>query len=164
MGSEPPSPTISASSISQPSGISTSGRRQVTGSDEPASIGKLQALRGVHHRLGFLEAVGEVLVVVDRNGAAVLFEDLDALLEEFVARIEDLALLVARIVAVLADDQHGIDGQFVAAAAQRLGDGRIDLEAELLARAPRSDRPPASGPRRARRPSCRACATRRRCG
>ena len=62
------------------------GSRQVTGSDDPASIGKLQALRGVHHLLGFFKAVGEVLVVVDRNGAAILFENLDALLEELVAR------------------------------------------------------------------------------
>ena len=33
---------------------------------------------------------------------------------------------------MLADDKHGIDGKVVAAAAQRLGDTRINLETELL--------------------------------
>ena len=33
---------------------------------------------------------------------------------------------------MLADDQHGVDGQLIPAAAQRLGDGRVDREAELL--------------------------------
>ena len=40
MASEPPTPTARASSISQPSGSSTGGSRQVTGSDEPARNGK----------------------------------------------------------------------------------------------------------------------------
>ena len=39
IGSEPPTPTIRASSISQPDGISTGGSLHVTGNDEPASIG-----------------------------------------------------------------------------------------------------------------------------
>jgi hypothetical protein len=39
MASLPPVPTIRASSISHPKGSSSSGRRQVTGSDDPASIG-----------------------------------------------------------------------------------------------------------------------------
>ena len=73
-----------------------------------------------------------MLVVVDRNRAAIRFEDLAALLEKFEAGIQYLALVVARVVAVFADDQHGIDGEFVTAAAQRFGDGRIHLEPELL--------------------------------
>ena len=81
-----------------------------------------QASRGVHHRLRLFEAVGEVLVVVYRDGAAVLFKDLHDFLEELVARIELLALLVTRIIAVLADHQDGVDREFVAAAAERLGD------------------------------------------
>ena len=40
MASDPPSPTMTASSISQPSGRSMAGSRQVTGMDDPASIGK----------------------------------------------------------------------------------------------------------------------------
>ncbi len=42
MRSEPPLPTATALSISLPSGISMSGSRHVTGSDDPASIGNFR--------------------------------------------------------------------------------------------------------------------------
>src|SRR5258708_39427672 len=54
---------------------------------------KPQPPRGVDHCLGLFEAVGKMLVVVNRNGAPVPFENLGTLLEEFVSRIQDLALI-----------------------------------------------------------------------
>ncbi len=69
-----------------------------------------------------------MLVVIDRDSPTVAVEDVDALLEELVARVEDLAFGVVGIIAVLADDQHGIDSQLVAAAAQGLRDRRVDAE------------------------------------
>ena len=65
-----------------------------------------------------------MLVVIDRDSPTVAVEDVDALLEELVARVEDLAFGVVGIIAVLADEQHGIDSQLVAAAAQGLRDRR----------------------------------------
>ncbi len=53
---------------------------------------------------------------------AVLLENLDNLLEELVARILRLAKFVDRVLAMFADHQHGIDGQFIAAATKRFGD------------------------------------------
>ena len=73
-----------------------------------------------------------MLVVEDRHAAAVGLEHFDALLEELVARVLNLPLGVDRIVAMLADDHDAVDGQLIAAAAKRLGDRRIDLEAELF--------------------------------
>ena len=113
MGSDPPTPTITASSICAPNGISIEGKRQVTGSEEPPSIGNFSFFEAATIDLRFFEAVGEVLVVIDGNGAAALFENLDALFEELVARVEDLAFVVPGIVAVFADDQHSIAGQAV---------------------------------------------------
>ena len=43
-----------------------------------------------------------------------------------------LSELALRVVAVLADDQHGIDRQLVAAAPQCLGDRRVNLEAKFF--------------------------------
>ena len=80
--------------------------------------------------LGLGEAVREVLVVEDRNGPAIGLENVDHLPEELVARVENLPLLVVRIVAVLADDQDPIDGELRASATQGLGDCRVHLEAE----------------------------------
>src|SRR5438309_2078155 len=73
-----------------------------------------------------------MLVIEDRRGSPILLEHLDRLPEELVARIEFLPDFVVRIIAVLADDEHGVDRQTVAAAAQRLRDSGINLEAELL--------------------------------
>ncbi len=51
----------------------------------------------------------------------------DDLLKELVARILRLALFVARILAVLADNDDAIDRQLAAAERQRFGDRRIHL-------------------------------------
>jgi hypothetical protein len=59
-----------------------------------------------------------------KHGPAVLAEDLDGLLEELVARVELLVDVVARVVAVLPDDEHRVHRQPLAAAAQRPGDRR----------------------------------------
>ena len=51
------------------------------------------------------------------NGAPFFLKDLGALLEEIVARIQDLAFMVARVVALLDHRQHRVDSKLVAAAA-----------------------------------------------
>ena len=66
----------------------------MTGRLEPASSGKPSRLLSATILAGLLEAVRQVLVVEDRHAAAVGLEDLDDLLEELVARILDLALVV----------------------------------------------------------------------
>jgi hypothetical protein len=73
-----------------------------------------------------------MLVVEDRRRAAILAEHIGNLAKELMPRVLLLAELVDRVIAVLADHQHRIDRQFIAAAAQRLGDGGIACEAELL--------------------------------
>src|ERR1019366_10571764 len=82
---------------------------------------EMQPARGLDHRFGLFKAVRKVLIVVQRNGAAVLFEDLDTLLKELGARIEDLALVIARVVAVLGDEEHRIYCELLTAAAKGLG-------------------------------------------
>src|SRR5438445_4439356 len=73
-----------------------------------------------------------MLVVEDGNRPAVLLEDVDHLLEKVITRIKHLAQLVAGIFAVLADTEDRVDREFVSAAAERLGNRRVDLETEFL--------------------------------
>ncbi len=73
-----------------------------------------------------------MFVVVDRDGSPVFLEHLDVLLKELVARVENLAFVVPRVVPVLDDAQDCIDREFVAAASQCFSDRRVNLEAELL--------------------------------
>ena len=68
------------------------------------------------------------------NGVRFGLEDLCALLEEIVARQQDLLAIVACIgvVAALFDDgEDRVDGDAVASAAQRLGNVVAETEAEL---------------------------------
>ena len=51
-----------------------------------------------------------MFVVVDGHGAAVGFEDVDALFKKFVARVEDLALFIFWVIAVFTNDENAIDG------------------------------------------------------
>ena len=90
-----------------------------------------EPLRVGHHFQAPVEAVGEVLVVVDRYRAAILFEYLDTGLEHLVARVALLSFFVVRIIAMLANDQDTVHRQGIPAAPQRFGDGGVDLEAEL---------------------------------
>ena len=69
-----------------------------------------------------------MLVVKHRHALSCGAEGVCDLKEQFVTRIKMLAFLVVGIVAMLADDQHAVDVQLVGAAAQRLGDGGINLE------------------------------------
>src|SRR5262249_34590483 len=55
------------------------------------------------------------------------------LLHHLVARVEDLALVVALVVAVFADEQDALDRQLVAAAGEGVGDGAVNLDAEIPA-------------------------------
>ena len=96
---------------------------------------KAEPLRVVDHLRAAVPGRREMLVVEDRHAAAARLEDLDDLLEELVARVERLALLVSRIVAVLADDDDAIDGQAPAAERQGLGDRRVELQVVPLRRA-----------------------------
>ena len=73
-----------------------------------------------------------MLVIEDRNRAPVLAKDVGHLLEELIARILRLLEFALRIIAVLADDQHGVNCEFVSAATQRLSDRRIDGKSKLL--------------------------------
>ena len=84
-------------------GQTPSDRQRGTGQDweaEPVAV--------ADHFLRLVEAVGEVLVVVDGRGAAVCFKDFDAFFEELVARVELLPLFVVGVLAVLTDDQDGV--------------------------------------------------------
>ena len=60
-----------------------------------------------------------------------LLEDLDRLLEELVARIENLPLFIPGVIAMFPDDHDAIDCQMIAATPQGFGDGGIDREAML---------------------------------
>src|SRR5439155_14223908 len=54
---------------------------------------------------------GKMLVVEHGHGTPARLEYLHDFLEEFVARVAGLAFLIARILAVLADNQDPIDGE-----------------------------------------------------
>src|SRR6266568_1055056 len=73
-----------------------------------------------------------MFVVEDRHGTLGAFEDLANLREEAPPRVEDLAALVGRVLAVLADTEHALDREFLAAAADRPIDSVVDREAVLL--------------------------------
>ena len=82
-------------------GQTPSDRQRRTGENREA-----EPVAVVDHFSRLVEAVGEVLVVVNWYGTAVLFKDLDAFFEKFVARVQNLSFVVFRVLAVLADDQH----------------------------------------------------------
>jgi hypothetical protein len=73
-----------------------------------------------------------VLVVEHRDRPAAPLDDRHDGVEEPLAGILALPFGVGRILAVLADREHGIDGQPVAAEAERLGDRRIDRDRVLF--------------------------------
>src|SRR6185436_15689010 len=65
-----------------------------------------------------------MFIIENRNGAATAFENFHDLFEELVPRIKRLALRVLGIVAVFADEQHAVDGEFGTAQRQRVRDRR----------------------------------------
>ena len=88
-------------------------------------------MRPLHHLLGLGPAIGQVLVVEYGNRSPGLAKHRDELLHELEARVEDLAFLIARIVAVLADQEHAVDREFAGAVRQRLLDGARQAEAKI---------------------------------
>ena len=56
-----------------------------------------------------------MLIIEDRNAAAGLTKDGGNLLHHLEARIENLSLIVPRIVAMLADKQDAVHGQLIRA-------------------------------------------------
>src|SRR5262249_35017428 len=74
----------------------------------------------------------EVLVAEDRDGLLVLDEGRGHLLQKATPRVEDLAAGILRVLAVLADAQHAVHRQLLAAQGQGGLDGRADGEAVLL--------------------------------
>ena len=73
-----------------------------------------------------------MLIIEHGHGRPASLDDGHDVVEEPLAGILALALGVDRILAVLADRQHGVDGQPVAPEAERLGDGRIDRDRVLF--------------------------------
>ena len=89
--------------------------------------------KGVEHMFSRVRLTQQhLLVVEDRCGAAILLKNLNDFLEVFVARVLDLVQLIARVFAVLANDQNGIHCEFIAATTEGFGDGGVNLEAELF--------------------------------
>ena len=72
-----------------------------------------------------------MLVVEHGRRSARLAIGVDDLLEEAPPRIHVLFLLVVRIVAVFADQQHPVHRQLVAASGERLGDRRPQIESVM---------------------------------
>ena len=113
--------------------------RQVDGGHSPrhwqrrsCAESEAQLMRGRDHLLRPVEVPRQMFVIEDRNRSAVFAKDIGRLFEEFVARVLLLTDRVDRIIAVLADDQDRIDGQFVTAATHRFGDRLEDREAKFF--------------------------------
>src|SRR6202035_1824957 len=78
------------------------------------------------------EAERQAFMIEVGNRTALFFKDLDALLEEIIARIQNLILVVARVLASLDYRQHRIYRELSTAAAESLRDVVADPEAEFL--------------------------------
>src|SRR5207249_9683077 len=91
-----------------------------------------QPLRCGHHILRLTETERETLVIEVRNGAPFHFEDFHALLEDLIARIQNLAFPIARIVALFHYRQYRVDCELVAAGAKSFRNIAAQTEAELL--------------------------------
>ena len=74
--------------------------------------GELQLTGGVVHFLGPVPVPREVLVVEDGHGAATLAEDVHDLGEELIAWVLGLSLFVLGVIAMLADEDDAVDGEF----------------------------------------------------
>ena len=130
--SRSPRDATSTSLNFRPSGISSAGSRQVTGRLDPAISGTFWALARSTICWRLDPAVREVLVDEDRHRPARGPEDVEHLAEEPAARIELLELVVIGILAVLGDQQDGVDGQLARAQGQRVGDRRAEPDPVLL--------------------------------
>ncbi len=72
-----------------------------------------------------------MLIVEDGYRFAIFPEDLGDLFEELIPRVFRLAELAFWVVAMLANDQHGIYRERIAATTQCLGDARKDRKPEF---------------------------------
>ena len=117
-----------------PKGVSMAGIRQATGADEPASIGNFSSREISTIRFACRKFQERCLSLKTGTAAAGLAEDIGDLEEHLEARIELLLFVVDGIVAVLANQQHAIDGELVAAQRERVGDGAEDRHIILLRR------------------------------
>src|SRR5262249_21892763 len=88
-------------------------------------------MRDVDHLSGPFPFPREVLVVEYGHRPSVVAENVGHLLENLETRVFRLPIFVLRIVTMLADNEDGVHGQFLASAAQRLGDAREDRKAEF---------------------------------
>lgn len=64
-----------------------------------------------------------IIIIPSLQVSLALFEDVDDLFEELVAGVELLLQRVVGIVAVFADDDDTIDGEFAGAESEGVGDG-----------------------------------------
>ena len=69
-----------------------------------------------------------MLVVENRSRSTAAFIDVDDLLKEFVTRIKRLPFFIDRVVPVLANQQHAVDGKVVSTKRQCIGNGRRVLD------------------------------------
>ena len=102
-----------ASSITWPGGSSSAGRRVARGTELPAMKGDSEFLGRFVHLLGPIPAVREMFVIEKGDESSRAFHGCHALIEEPFPRVHDLPEFGSRIAAVLANGQHGIDGQFL---------------------------------------------------
>ena len=86
----------------------------------------------LHHFRCPIPTIGKVFIVEDGDRATRLAKDSRDFIKKSLARIHVLTAVVHRIIAMLADRQHSIDAQFVAAALQGGSDRREDPDAILL--------------------------------
>ena len=87
--------------------------------------------RRVVHLFRPLPIPGEVLIVEIRNRPAAGAENLDRTVEKLVTRIQCLTLLIARIVALLADVNYAVHGQLSSAQRERLRNAGTELHARM---------------------------------
>ena len=81
-------------------------------------------MRPVVHLLGLAPLVGEVLVRVHGHGPPALSEHIHNLAEELITRVEMLAHVVVRVVAMLAYEADAVHRKLVSAQRQRLRNAR----------------------------------------
>ena len=98
IGSEPPTPTISASSITQPRGSSTGGSRQVTGNEEPARNGNFSRRELSTISLALAKLYDRCLSLKTGTARPSFSKTWTASRKNSIPGIEDLAFLVPRVI------------------------------------------------------------------
>ena len=86
----------------------------------------------VPHPLSVAEVVGEVLVAEDGDDLAALGEDAGDLLEEVAAGVHVASAFVPGVVAVFADDDDGVDVEFIGPGVEGAADAGVEGYIVLL--------------------------------